>query len=129
MDMEDKLFGGGADTRGIMTKRVAARLAEGLERERQLEKVFGTKKEAVEKSRAKKPMLSAYSEEEVDEFITPSEGWLEVIKLKQPVHPSMLDEDGKMTVSVTVQYKNLGTDEKPNWVKTGHAMTTGGPIA
>ena len=113
MDMEDKLFGGGADTRGIMTKRVAARLAEGLERELQLEKVFGTKKEAVEKSRAKKPMLSAYSEEEVDEFITPSEGWLEVIKLKQPVHPSMLDEDGKMTVSVTVQYKNLGTDEKP----------------
>ena len=70
-----------------------------------------------------------YSEEEVDEFITPSEGWLEVIKLKQPVHPSMLDEEGKMTVSVTVQYKNLGTDEKPNWVKTSHAMTTGGPIA
>ena len=129
MDMEDKLFGGGADTRGIMTKRVAARLAEGLERELQLEKVFGTKKEAVEKSRAKKPTLSAYSEEEVDEFITPSEGWLEVIKLKQPVHPSMLDEEGKMTVSVTVQYKNLGTDEKPNWVKVGHAMTTGGPIA
>ena len=83
----------------------------------------------MEKSRAKTPTLSAYSEEEVDEFITPSEGWLEVIDLKQPVHPRMLDKDGKLTVSVTVQYKNLGTDEKPNWVKTGHAMTTGGPIA
>lgn len=129
IDMEDKIFGGGADTRGIMTKRVNQRQEEGLERERQLEAVFGSKKEAVEKSRAKKPTLSAYSEEEVDEFITPSEGWLEVIKLKQPVHPSMLDEEGKMTVSVTVQYKNLGTDEKPNWVKVGHAMTTGGPIA
>lgn len=129
LHMETTMYQGDEDARGIMTKRVNQRREEGLERERQLEAVFGSKKEAVEKSRAKKPMLSAYSEEEVDEFITPSEGWLEVIDLKQPVHPRMLDKEGKMTVSVTVQYKNLGTDEKPNWVKTSHAMTTGGPIA
>ena len=30
----------------------------------------------------------------------------------------MLDKDGRFTLTVSVQYHNVGTEENPEWVKT-----------
>ena len=48
----------------------------------------------------------------------PNGGWLEDIEVTQRIHPSMLDKDGRFTLTVSVQYHNVGTEENPEWVKT-----------
>ena len=46
--------------------------------------------------------------------VTPNGDWLEDINVHRRVHPSMLDKDGRFTVTVSVQYHNVGTEENPS---------------
>lgn len=119
MEFEGLKFGVGSG-RGRVTQRVLQREAEDNEkgareakRQKELEELFEAKAKAAEGVVMPEPEPEV---EVVEDDETP-ENLLEVIKLHQPLVAEMLDDNGEFTVSVTVKYKNLGTDEKPMWVK------------
>lgn len=106
--------------RGRVTQRVNKRKEANKEREtreakrqEELDALFEAKAKAVEG-------VEVPEEQSEVEVFEPTEGpekVLEVIKLSQPLVAEMLDDNGEFTVSITVKYKNLGTEENPLWVK------------
>ena len=108
-------------TKGRMTERVnkrkeAERFKEDQERIRREE----FEEKIAEKQRYNKAPRTGMtpSATRVGVAVPPNGGWLEDIEVTQRIHPSMLDKDGRFTLTVSVQYHNVGTEENPEWVKT-----------
>ena len=109
------------ETSGRVTQRVLRRgelakekKSREKKRKEDLEELFDAKAKAAEGIE-----LPETRDEVVDVFQSEDgpENVLELITLKQPLVAAMLDDNGEFTVSVTVKYKNVGTEENPIWVK------------
>ena len=122
MEFEEFVFPEEAEKKGRVHKRVRLRTSKRLRREEEFNQAVTERKELVEE----KPKVTK-QQQEVEEYLGAAKGWLEVLDVRQPIHPNMLDKDGRFTMTVSVQYMNVGTEEAPQWVKTSHTVE-GSPI-
>lgn len=121
-EFEEFVFPHDYEKRGRVHKRIRHRKNKRLRREEEFNQAVTERKELVEE----KPKVTK-QQQEVEGYLGTAKGWLEVLDVRQPIHPNMLDKDGRFTMTVSVQYMNVGTEEAPQWVKTSHTVE-GSPI-
>ena len=138
LDFEEFVLGEEAEKRGRTHKRVKRRQQQKRRRDQEFNEALTVDKvtdvidtaNAKAKSEAVVEAAGAPHAVEVDTFLGAAKnGFVEVISAKQPVHTSMLDEEGRFHFTVSVQYVNVGTEEAPQWVKTEHHVQASKSLA